>query len=180
MCRLPFATHPQPQQQTRPKLNPNQMNRGMRPVWKELQEFAKMPKEELTHQQRVTRLYRNALRAHFNWAVQRPIFIEKAEALRAEFEANRKYTPESPEARYAVLQGERKLAEFSHPEPYVMCWMPGGSKFMRNSPPPPFPHEKRDLTGINTPVWPDMVPITFRPLGTIDSLIVDFTKKNME
>jgi hypothetical protein len=69
---------------------------------------------------------------------------------------------------------------FDHPEPYVVCWMPGGSKFMRNAPPPPFPGEHRSLTGVNTPVWPDMVPITFRPMGEIDSLIVDFPKKNME
>lgn len=158
----------------------SEMNRGMRPVFKELQEFSKMPAEELTHQQRVTRLYRGALRAHFNWAVKRQVFVQKAEELRREFDAKKHYSPASPEARYAVLQGEAKLLDYVHPEPYVMCWMPGGSKFMRNSPPPPFPGEHRDLTGVNTPVWPDMVPITFRPMGKIDTLIVDFTKKNME
>jgi hypothetical protein len=76
------------------------------------------------------------------------------------------------------------------------------SKFMRNAPPPPMLsgyHE--ELTGTDTPVWYvycsaarsnlkltlthqnnriDMVPITFRPIGSIESYLVDFGKKNYE
>lgn len=33
-------------------------------------------------------------------------------------------------------------------------------------------------TGTNTPVWPDMVPITWRPHMT--GALIDFGKKNME
>ena len=36
-----------------------------------------------------------------------------------------------------VREAEEKLVEYTHPDPYVIPYMPGGSKFMRN-PPPPF------------------------------------------
>ena len=57
------------------------------------------------------------------------------------------------------------------------------SKFMRNPPPPPSVCDGtkfEDLQGTDTPVWIDMVPITFRPIGSIESYLVDFGKKNME
>ncbi len=36
-----------------------------------------------------------------------------------------------------VREAEEKLVAHTHPDPYVIPYMPGGSKFMRN-PPPPF------------------------------------------
>lgn len=137
----------------------------------------------LTHQQRVTRLYRQSLKLLFSWAVNRPVFLEEAGKIRARFDANRGLSPEA--AKYAVEKGEEEMLEFYHPDRYVMPWMPGGSKFMRN-PPPPLEVVYPDgnipagaTTGTNTPVWPDSVPVTFRkdaPTG----YLVDYSKKNME
>merc|ERR1712232_1471602 len=90
-----------------------------------------------------------------------------------------------PAARYALEEGEKELVKFTHGDPYCMVWMPGGSKFMRNPAPPlgavypnggiPDDAEK----GTNTPVWPDMVPVTARKEQPT-SYLVDFSKKNME
>ena len=140
--------------------------------FREVAAASRMPRQELTHTQRVTRLYRNALRLQFSWAVQRSIYLEEAEKIRARFDALKNEPKDSLAVKLALQEGEAELAEKVHPDPYVVCWMPGGSKFMRNAPPPP--PKGYDLTGTNTPVWPDMVPITYRPTGKIDSLLVDW------
>jgi NADH dehydrogenase (ubiquinone) 1 beta subcomplex subunit 9 len=153
----------------------------MNKAFREVAAQTRMKLPELTHKQRVTRLYRNALRVTFSWALDRRIFLEEAEALRAKFDALKNESADSGKVRFALTEGERKLADMVHPDPYCIPWMPGGSKFMRNPPPPPAVcGEHYPLTGTDTPVWPDMVPITFRPVGTIESLLVDFGKKNYE
>ena len=74
----------------------------------------------------------------------------------------------------------------AHPDNYVLPWMPGGSKFMRNPPPPPdvvyaFEKEPADArTGTNTPRWPDSVPITFRPVEEDTTYLVNFDRKEMK
>jgi len=153
----------------------------MNKAFKAVAEQTRMAKPQLTHQQRVTRLYRNALRTTYHWSLDRRIWLEEAEKLRAKFDALKSEKPDSGKVRYALEQGEKYLASMVHPDPYCIPWMPGGSKFMRNPPPPPSVcGEHYPLTGTNTPVWPDMVPITFRPVGTWESMLVDFGKKNYE
>ncbi|GBG34468.1 NADH dehydrogenase ubiquinone 1 beta subcomplex subunit 9 [Hondaea fermentalgiana] len=135
----------------------------------------------LTHKQRVTRLYRNSLRMLLSWCIDREVFYEESDKLRARFDAVK-----SLEAgKGAVDAGEAEFWEKLHPDPYSYIYMPGGTKFMRNPPPPPeivYALEdeipKEAYTGTNTPVWPDSVPITFRP--HMDGLTVDFAKKRMQ
>ena len=146
-----------------------------------------------SQRQRVTRLYRGALRAAMSWAVDREVFLTEAERLRARFDAFK--GDFSQRSLGALEQGEQELASFAHPDAYVVPWMPGGSKFMRNPPPPPqvafFEVDEKTghghlhapenaSTGTNTPVWPDMVPVTFRPKSNVSSYLVDFSKKTME
>ena len=50
--------------------------------------------------------------------------------------------PRSTAARL-LREADAELATWTHPDPYVVPYMPGGSKFMRNPPPPlslVFPH----------------------------------------
>ena len=125
-------------------------------------------KEELSHQQRVTRLYRSSLKLLFHWAVKREVFLSEAEKIRAEFEANRNCS--MPQAHFFIKEAEKKLIDNFHPDPYIIPWMPGGSKFMRNPTPPnevvyrgeEIPKEA--YTGTNTPIHLDSIPISIRPL----------------
>mmetsp|Transcript_22045 Transcript_22045/g.43350 ORF Transcript_22045/g.43350 Transcript_22045/m.43350 type:complete len:154 (+) Transcript_22045:58-519(+) len=135
----------------------------------------------LSHKQRVTRLYRKSLKMLMSYAVDRQVFYEASDELRARFDAVKSVDA----GRGAVEAGEKEYFEKLHPDPYAYIYMPGGTKFMRNPPPPPeivYACEdeipKEAYTGTNTPVWPDSVPITWRP--HMDGLIVDFAKKKME
>jgi len=134
----------------------------------------------LSHQQRVTRLYRHALRNLLSWVVDRDAFLEQAGLLREKFDSVRSIQ----EGRGAVEAGEKELWEQLHPDIYVPIYMPGGTSFMRNPTPAPelvYPEgeiPESAYTGTNTPVWVDSVPITFRPKMT--STLVDFSKKNNE
>ena len=120
-----------------------------------------------TERQRVTRLYRNSLRLLMSWAVDRDVFLNEAEKLRARFDAYR--GDFSSRAKGALEAGEREFASMAHPDGYVQPYMPGGSKFMRNPPPPMemvyYEHghvhvPEEATTGTNTPQWPDHVPNT--------------------
>lgn len=81
-------------------------------------------------------------------------------------------------------EGKAELFEFTHPDPYCVAYMPGGSLFMRN---PPVPLEICFPDG-NYPA--DAPDYTFNPDMTISrpetgksavgSVLVDFSKKNME
>ena len=71
-----------------------------------------------SHTQRVTRLYRASLKNLLNWCVWRDMWVEKAFELRAEFDANKNLT--DPRAiEKLVSEGEAKLKEFKHPDPYT-------------------------------------------------------------
>jgi NADH dehydrogenase (ubiquinone) 1 beta subcomplex subunit 9 len=151
--------------------------RGLQ-VFKEIAAYARMPAVELSHSQRVTRIYRRALRLQGDYIIDYDDLISESYKLRARFDAKKNIPANSPETEYWIMKAEQELDSHVHPEPYVKPWMPGGSKFMRNSPPITPEHH---YTGTETPVWPDMIPITFRPhTGSIPSLLVDFGKKNME
>mmetsp|Transcript_23287 Transcript_23287/g.41175 ORF Transcript_23287/g.41175 Transcript_23287/m.41175 type:complete len:152 (-) Transcript_23287:57-512(-) len=150
----------------------------MNAAFKEVYAQASRRQELLTHKQRVVRLYKAGLKALVSWTMNRDILNEEATKLRARFDAVK--TPEQGAAM--LLQGEKELADRTHPDPYVLAYMPGGTKFMRN----PVPHPKLQypdgipedaVTGTRTPVWPDMVPITWRP--HMDNWIIDPSKKAM-
>lgn len=64
------------------------------------------------------------------------IFLREATALRARFDASAR-APAAAAARL-LREGEAEALAATHPDPYTVCYMPGGSKFMRN---PPLPLE---------------------------------------
>jgi len=138
----------------------------------------------LTHKQEVTRLYRNSLKLLFSWAVSRDVFIDEATKLRARFDANKGINRDA--ARSVIVDAKKEFDAYYHPDRYVVAYMPGGSKFMRNPPPPleaVYPdgnYPEGATTGTNTPVWPDSIPITFRPVEDVTGYVVDYSKKNME
>eukprot|EP00924_Labyrinthula_sp_SR-Ha-C_P016043 snap_masked-scaffold_4-processed-gene-17.33-mRNA-1 protein AED:0.00 eAED:0.00 QI:0/-1/0/1/-1/1/1/0/141 len=140
------------------------MNSSFRSVLKQSLEVAKEP---LSHQQRVTRLYRAMLKNQFHWSVHRDVYIQECQKIHDGFR-QLKDLPEK-ESLYYLEKYEAKLKDMAHPEPYIIPWMPGGSKFMRNPTPPPevvyageeIPEDAR--TGTNTPIHLDSIPVTFRP-----------------
>ena len=81
------------------------------------------------------------------------------------------------EAANLVIAGQEKLVEYTHPDPYCFPYMPGGSKFMRN-PPPPFSICDDVPEGATPWINVDMTPV--RPGEEKRSVLVDFGKKNME
>ena len=81
-------------------------------------------------------------------------------------------------------EGKAELYEFTHPDPYCVPFMPGGSLFMRNPPPPLsicFPDGNYPADAPKYTLNPDMS--ICRP-GTgksaVGGVLVDFGKKNME
>ena len=76
----------------------------------------------LTHTQRVTRLYRRSLKNLLSWAIDRPLWREKALELRDRFDANKDI--KDPRIALKVLEeGETELEENRHPQPYIrMCY----------------------------------------------------------
>lgn len=70
------------------------------------------------HSMRVMKLYRHSLKNLQNWAVHRDLFIERGFAMRAEFDAN-KFVKDPRLVEKIVSDGEAKLAEFRHPDPYT-------------------------------------------------------------
>ena len=70
------------------------------------------------HVLRVQRLYRSSLKCLANWTVHRDLWIKKGFELRAEFDANKSVT--NPHLIEKLLSdGEAKLAENAHPDPYT-------------------------------------------------------------
>ena len=97
---------------------------------------------KLTHAQRVCRLYRNALKTQNSWAVDRQVFIAEADKMRAEFDKHASLAATSVEARNLLERGEEKLFQESHPDRYIVAYLPGGSLYMRNAPLPEAKAEK--------------------------------------
>ncbi|KAE9448280.1 hypothetical protein C3L33_19836, partial [Rhododendron williamsianum] len=86
--------------------------------------------------ERVRILYRRALKETLNWAVHRHLFYRDASEMREKFDANKNV--ESLETIDRLLEdGEAAHNKWRHPDPYIVPWAPGGSKFTRNPPPPP-------------------------------------------
>ncbi|KAL0384026.1 UNVERIFIED_CONTAM: NADH dehydrogenase [ubiquinone] 1 beta subcomplex subunit [Sesamum radiatum] len=86
--------------------------------------------------ERVRILYRRALKDTLNWAVHRHLFYPDADALREKFEANRNVEDIELIDRM-IAAGEATYNKWRHPDPYIVPWAPGGTKFCRNPTPPP-------------------------------------------
>ncbi|CAL9071343.1 unnamed protein product [Musa textilis] len=85
--------------------------------------------------ERVRLLYRRALKDTLNWAVNRHHFYQHASDLREKFEAN-KHAEDLDTIDRLIQDGEASYGKLRHPDPYIVPWAPGGSKFCRNPPPP--------------------------------------------
>lgn len=88
-----------------------------------------------SHASRVRTAYRRILKSHLNWGIMRSQFYVLAEHTRAAFDANRGLTNVSAAAR-ALEDAEAFAAVNTHPDPYVIPELPGGTKYQRNAPPP--------------------------------------------
>eukprot|EP00948_MAST-09A_sp_MAST-9A-sp1_P003412 g3412.t1 len=126
---------------------------------------------QLSHKQTVTRLYKRSLKVCMSWYIDRDLFLDKSEELRARFESHRSLNPDSAACRRVLREAEDELQEWLHPDPYVRCYMPGGTSFMRNSPIPlevvydqhegGIPQEVLDETDF---VHVDQIPRSLRPV----------------
>ena len=85
--------------------------------------------------EKVPILYRRALRDTLNWAVHRHLFYPDADALRERFETN-KHVEDPDTIDRLIANAEATYNKWRHPDPYIVPWAPGGSKFHRNPTPP--------------------------------------------
>ncbi|KAL6522223.1 hypothetical protein OROMI_032100 [Orobanche minor] len=92
--------------------------------------------------ERVRTLYRRALKDTLNWAVHRHLFYHDADALREKFESNRQVNEDMALQEdielidKMITAGEESYNKWRHPDPYIVPWAPGGTKFCRNPTPP--------------------------------------------
>ncbi|KAK1261290.1 NADH dehydrogenase [ubiquinone] 1 beta subcomplex subunit 9 [Acorus gramineus] len=89
-----------------------------------------------SQKERVRILYRRALKDTLNWSVHRHMFYSEADKLRQRFEAN-KNVEDLDTIDRLIEEAEVTYNKYQHPDPYIVPWAPGGSKFTRNPPPPP-------------------------------------------
>ena len=90
------------------------------------------PIVQLTHTQQVMRLYRKSLRCLMSWVESREVWNLEATKIRAEFNQNINLPPDSAKSRRLLREGQERLIEQTHPDPYIASFMPGGTLFMRN------------------------------------------------
>jgi NADH dehydrogenase (ubiquinone) 1 beta subcomplex subunit 9 len=95
-----------------------------------------IPKPNLSHRSVVLRLYRKSLRTIDSWSDSREVFNDEATKIREEFDAFKGLPADSAKVVRLVREGQERLSLLSHPDPYIKPYMPGGSLFMRNPPPP--------------------------------------------
>lgn len=127
-------------------------------------------------------MYRDALRCLQSWCVDRDIFNEQATELRARFDRHRGISAAA--ASRLLVEGQDELFEWMHPDKYIVPFMPGGSKFMRNPPLPLsvcFPDGKYPKDAPVISVHPDFSYAKEGSGRNLDgTVLVDFYKKNME
>ena len=136
---------------------------------------------QLPANQQACRLYRHALKTLSSWAIDREIFLDEATKLRARFDESRGCS--AAQASRLLKEGQAELFGNTHPDPYCVPWMPGGSLFMRNPPPPLevcFPDGNYTADAPKVLFNPDM-SICKEETGksAVHTVLVDFTKKNM-
>jgi hypothetical protein len=89
-------------------------------------------------------------------------------------------TARRSQTRKLVQDGLDKLVEYTHPDPYTLPTMPGGSKFMRNPPPPlsaVFPDGiPEDMNLAPQTVEGVQVPMSATPKG-YDTVLIDLYAK---
>ncbi|CAM9829900.1 unnamed protein product [Pylaiella littoralis] len=90
----------------------------------------------ITHQQEVCRLYRASLKLLDSWAIDRTIFNDEATKIRASFDEGSKCGPDSARAKALIRAANKMMEEYVHVDRYIRPYMPSGSSFMRNPPPP--------------------------------------------
>eukprot|EP00904_Undaria_pinnatifida_P000419 jgi/Undpi1/10378/HiC_scaffold_29.g12828.m1 len=90
----------------------------------------------ITHQQEVCRLYRASLKLLDSWAVDRTIFNTEATAMRKMFDEGSTCEPEGARAKALIRAACKTMGEYVHVDRYIRPYMPSGSSFMRNPPPP--------------------------------------------
>jgi NADH dehydrogenase (ubiquinone) 1 beta subcomplex subunit 9 len=117
-----------------------------------------------------------------SWAVDRDIFNEESTKLRARFDASRGVSAAA--ASRLLREGEDELFKNMHPDPYRVPCSPGGSKFMRNPPPPMsvcFPDGNLPKDAPRYEINPDW-SVASKDTGRngTGTVLVDFYKKNME
>lgn len=137
---------------------------------------------QLSQNQEVARLYRHSLKTLSSWAIDREIFLEEADILRARFDAERGCS--AAKATRLIKEGKDELFKNTHPDPYCVAYMPGGSLFMRNPPLPMdvcFPDGDRPADAPKIEFNADM-SVSKKETGkaAVGTVLVDFTKKNME
>ncbi|KAG5174922.1 hypothetical protein JKP88DRAFT_203970 [Tribonema minus] len=145
----------------------------------------RMAPESLTHKQEVCRLYRASLRLLDSWAVDRTVFLDEAEKIRDQFDANAALDARSGRARYLIANARASLRTYVHPDRYIPAYMPGGSLFMRN---PALPLEVCYPNGIPEDVAKEMggielnIDMTYAKPGVkakAGTLYVDLATKQM-
>ena len=74
--------------------------------------------EQLTHAQRVTRLYRRSLKHILSWVIERDKWRIEALKLRDRFDATKNLT-DSRKINQLLLEGEAEFERLKHPAPYI-------------------------------------------------------------
>ena len=82
----------------------------MNKAFKEAAAWMKPVVLNLTHTQKVQRLYRHSLKCMMSWAIDRQVINEEATIIRARFEANRHLAPDSPQVNKICREAEEELA----------------------------------------------------------------------
>ncbi|GAM27398.1 hypothetical protein SAMD00019534_105730 [Acytostelium subglobosum LB1] len=89
----------------------------------------------LTHSQKVFRMYRKCLKSIRDYSEDYDYFLANASDLRSVLKSRKDET--NP---FLVKKYMKEFESFSnywdHPDPYIPCDAPGGSKWQRNIPPP--------------------------------------------
>jgi NADH dehydrogenase (ubiquinone) 1 beta subcomplex subunit 9 len=136
----------------------------------------------LSRKNEVQRLYRKSLKILSSWAIDRHIFLDEADILRARFDAGS--SASEAKAIRLLKEANAEVHEFTHPDPYCVPFMPGGSLFMRNPPPPLevcFPDGNYPADAPKILFNADMsVAKEETGKAAVGTVLVDFTKKNME
>ncbi|EGG14300.1 hypothetical protein DFA_12070 [Cavenderia fasciculata] len=88
----------------------------------------------LTHQQTVVRLYRKCLKSIRDYSENYDYFLKQATILRNTVKAHKDETNPFLIKQY-MNDFEKWSNNWEHPDPYIPCDAPGGSKWQRNIPP---------------------------------------------
>lgn len=93
------------------------------------------PSFTMTTRQATLSLYRRSLKLALDWTVDRQLWRGQALYIRSLFEANRGVGDPRLQ-RSLLVETERLLQSWKHPDPYLHPTAPGGSKYERNLPAP--------------------------------------------